>query len=221
MFLLKIAVALLTQESSFGSYVRNVLPILVSILLLEVITALLSKIRGRQKEKLDFKIKELIIEKNTTTDYYTLSTKEHFLLKNKALEAYNQGCVDKNLSLLVSTISNIVLLFGIIMTITNLGLVIIIPILLTILVRILSEYFDRNAYYIRLTQLAEVNRKSNYLHQICEHIRFAKEIRTFDLQDKFDHKLESVSEEKIQIWKKYMRIFRYSSATYDIADIGL
>jgi len=221
MFLLKIAVALLTQQSTFANFVSNVLPILSSILLLEIVTAFLSKVRGWQKEKLDFKIKELMIEKNTTTDYYTLSTKEYFMLKTKALEAYNQGCVDKNISLLFSTLSNFALLFGIIITITSLGMAIILPIIITIIVRILSEYFDRKAYYIRSTELAEVNRKSNYLHQVCEHIRFAKEIRMFDLKNKFDQKLESVSDKKTKIWKKYMRIFRYSSATYDIADIGL
>ena len=221
MFLLKIAVSLLTQNATFESYISHVLLILSSILFLEVFNALLTKIRSKQKEYLDFKIKELIIEKNNGTDYYTLSTKEYFMLKSKALEAYNQGCVDKNISLLFSTISNIILLLGIIITIATLGLAIILPILVTVAVRILSEYFDRNAYYIRTTQLAEVNRKSNYLHQICEHIRFAKEIRTFDLKDKFNQKLENVSEEKANIWKKYMRIFRTSSATYDIADIGL
>lgn len=221
MFLLKKGVALLTEGAAFELYISNVLPILLLMLSLEIITAALSRIREGQKEKLHFRIKELIIEKNDKTDYYALSTKEYYMLQSKAYEAYSQGCVDKNISLLFSTISNVVVLLGIILTITTLGMVIVLPIVVTVIVRILSEYFDRKAYYIRTTQLAEIGRKCNYLHQICENIQFAKEIRTFDLKDKFDHKLEEISEEKVKIWKKYVGIFRYSSATYDIADIGL
>ena len=221
MYLLKVAVNLLTEISSFKSYLLSISIILLIILFLELSNTLINKFKSAQKIKLDFAIKEQMIEKNDSIDYYTLSTKEYFLLKTKALEGYEHGCIEENVSLVFSIISNIILLVGLMFTISSLGLALLLPVGITIGVRVMSEYFDRKANYIRTSQMAEINRKSNYLHHICENIHFAKEIRVFNLEDKFDDKLEEVSNEKNHIWEKYMKIFRYSSATYIIADIIL
>lgn len=221
MYLLKTAVNLLMERSEFQTYFFSISFILVTIFILELSNALLNKEKAKQKTKLDFSIKGQMIEKTDSFDYFTLSTKEYFILKSKAMEGYGQGCIEKNVSLFFSIIANIVLLAGIIFTISYLGFALLLPICITIIVRILSEYFDRSANYIRTTQMSEINRKSNYLHRICENIRFAKEIRLFNLENKFDLKLKKNSNEKTQIWEKYMRIFRYSSATHIIADVIL
>lgn len=221
MYLLKTAVTMLMELSEFQTYILSISSILVTILVLEFSNAVLNKIKSKQKMKLDFSIKEQMIEKTDSFDYFMLSTKDYFMLQSKAMEGYGQGCIEKNVFLVFSIVSNIVLLAGIFFTISSIGFALLLPICITIIVRILSEYFDRNASYIRTTQMSEINRKSNYLHRICENIRFAKEIRVFNLEDKFDLKLKEISNEKTQIWKKYMRIFRYSSATHIIADIIL
>ncbi len=221
MYLLKTAVAMLTERPEFRTYILYILPILFTILVLESANSSLNKLKSQQKLKLDFIIKEQMIEKTDSFDYYTLSTSECFLLRAKAMEGYGQGCIEKNVSLVFSIISNVILLAGIVFTISSLGFVLLLPICMTILVRVLSEYFDRSANYIRTTQMSEINRKSNYLHQICEKIQYAKEIRVFHLANKFDLRLRETGNEKMQIWKKYLRIFRYSSATHIIADIIL
>jgi ABC-type multidrug transport system fused ATPase/permease subunit len=221
MYLLRTAVNILTQNANFFKYMNSVSFILTIILLLELLGAIIGKVRSNKKTELDLTIQDEIMNKNTTMDYYTLSTKEYFILKSKAIDGYNQGCIEKNVSLLSSIISNIILLTGIIYTISSLGLLLLLPIFITILVRVISEIFDRSASYIRTTKMAEINRKSGYLHKICENIKFAKEIRIFNLQNKFDSRLENVSQEKNSIWKKYMRTFRYSSATHIISDIFL
>lgn len=220
-YLLKTAVTMLMETSKFTTYILSISLILGIILFLELSNAVLNKIKLKQKIKFDFLIKEQMIEKTNSFDYFTLSTKEYFLLKSKAMEGYEQGCIEKNVSLVFSIVSNIILLTGIVSTISSLGFTLLLPICVTIIVRILSEYFDRSANYVRTTQMSEINRKSNYLHQICENIQFAKDIRIFNLENKFDFKLKEHSNEKMQIWKKYMRIFRYSSATHIIADIIL
>lgn len=221
MYLLKTAVTMLTERPGFRTYILYIYLILLTILVLELANAVLNKLRSQQKMKLDFRIKDQMIEKTDSFDYYTLSTKEYYLLRAKAMEGYGQGCIEKNVSLVFSIVSNVILLAGIVFTISSLGFVLLLPICMTILVRVLSEYFDRSANYIRTTQISEINRKSNYFHQICEKIQYAKEIRVFHLEDRFDIKLKEVSNEKMQIWKKYLRIFKYSSATHIIADIIL
>lgn len=221
MYLLKKAVSGLEEPSGFRAYIFPVFYILSIIFILEWTSNLLDKIIVKSKLKLDFLIKEQIIEKTDALDYFVLSTKEYFVLQSKAMEGYGQGAVEENVHLFFSLISNLILLSGIGVVILSLGPALLLPICMTIAVRILSEFFDRKAGYIRRTEMPEVNRKSNYLHKICEDIRFAKEIRIFHLENKFDAKLREISREKVNIWKRYMGIFRYSSATYVIADIIL
>lgn len=221
MYLLKNAVSALEEPSGFQAYIFPVFYILSIIFILEWSSNLLDKTIEKSKLKLDFLIKEQMMEKTNTLDYFTLSTKEYFVLQSKAKEGYGQGGIEKNVHLLFSLVSNLILLSGIVVAISSLGPALLLPICMTIAVRILSEFFDRKAGYIRRTEMSEVNRKSNYLHKICEDIRFAKEIRIFHLENKFDAKLREISREKVNIWKRYMGIFRYSSATYVIADIIL
>lgn len=221
MFLLKTAVTMLIDLSEFTTYIFSVSLLLSTILVFELSNTILNKFKTKQKMKLNFSIKEQIIEKTDCFDYFTLSTKEYYMLQSKAVEGYGQDCIEKNVSLVFNIASNLILLSSIIFMISSLGFVLLLPICITIIVRILSEYFDRQASYIRTTQMSEINRKSKYLHRICENIRFAKEIRVFNLEEKFDIKLKEASKEKTQIWKKYMRIHRYSSLTHIIADIIL
>lgn len=221
MFLLKTAVNLLTELALFEKYASSILALLILILAAEIANAAVARLKSNEKAELDFMIQDQIILKNDSFDYYTLSTKEFFLLKNKAMDGYKNGCIENNISYFFSILSNIVLLFSIFLTIFSLGFTLLLPIGVTIVVRIISEYFDRKANYIRATKITEINRKSKYLHNICENLRYAKEIRTFHLDTKFNHKLEEVFHEKKSIWKKYMLTFRYSSATYLIAEILL
>lgn len=221
MYLLKTAVDLLTRNTQFRDYIKSVALFLLIISSVEIISAQLDKMKVIQKSNLDFLIQDQMIQKNDSINYYTLSTKEFFLLKSKALDGYGRGCIEENIALIFKIISNIIILSGIIFTVYSLGIALLLPVFAAISVRVVSEYFDRKASYIRATQLAEVNRKSNYLHHICEDIRYAKEIRIFNLQDKFDFKLLDVSNEKTNIFKKYMKTFQYSSATHIFADIIL
>ena len=171
-----------------------------------------------EKNALDISLKDIILNKNSETDYFIISTKEYFSIKRKAMEAYDQNCIEKNVSMLFSIISGLVVLTSISFTLRYLGWLMLLPIILSIGVRILAEFFDRKAYYIRITKLTDINRKCNYLHKICEGESYAKEVRIFNMEDKFDSKLISARDEKLDIWKKYMKKFRHSSATYEIAD---
>lgn len=221
MFLLKHAVSFLVSKCDFIRYLHLVLMLLTLIFVLEIFTTILSNIKERGKTHLDILVQEKIIEKNDCTDYYTLSTQNYAFSQSKALQAYNEGCLVNNISYVFSLISTIIVILGITVTISSLGVLVIIPVVISVFVRIISEYFDRNAHYIRSTEIAKVNKKSNYIHKVCEDITYAKEIRIFNLCDFLNKKNDVISNHKIASWKKYMGIFRKSSSAYDFADVAL
>ncbi len=86
MYLLKKAVSGLEEPSGFRAYIFPVFYILSIIFILEWTSNLLDKIIVKSKLKLDFLIKEQIIEKTDALDYFVLSTKEYFVLQSKAME---------------------------------------------------------------------------------------------------------------------------------------
>lgn len=221
MFLIKNAVAIISQGKDYLRYIIEIIILLLIIYMMDFIYAFFQKNKAYEKNALDISLKDIIFEKNSKTDYFIISTKEYFSLKRKAMEAYNQNCIEKNVSMFFSIISGLVVLLGLSFTLRYLGWLMLLPIILSIGVRILAEFFDRKAYYIRITKLTDINRKSNYLHKICEGESYAKEVRIFNMEDKFEDKLVATCDEKLGVWKKYMKKFRHSSATYEIADVLL
>lgn len=221
MFLMKNAVKIISANTGFVSYIRNIVCLLLLIFVLQFLNTLANRRKGYEKNVLDMQIKDVVFEKNSCIDYFTLSTQEYFMKKNKALEAYRQNCVEKNIVACCFLISQGITLLSVSVTFRQLGFVMLLPIMLSIGVRMLSEIFDRKAYYVRTTKLTDITRKGNYLRKICEGESYAKEIRIFHMEDAFHDKLESICQEKIKVWKAYMKKFRDSSATYEIADVLL
>jgi ATP-binding cassette subfamily B protein/ATP-binding cassette subfamily C protein len=217
-YLLKVSVSALLRIDRFQQYILPVLAILAIILFSELCATLLKRYTSDEKPRLDFQIKQWFIEKNDVIDYYTLSTKEYYEIKEKAMEAYGRDCIEENIHHIFSMVSNGILLCSLLYTLYSLGITLLLPLAGTVIVRIISEYYDRKAEYIRTSEMTGVNRKNKYLHVIGETIQYAKDIRIFNLQGSFAGKLRDTSNEKIALWKNYFKTFRKSAFLYVIAD---
>jgi hypothetical protein len=111
-YLLQTSVSTLLYLDNFGIYAARIMTILGVILFLELSISLLKKMVLKEEAALDFRIRQEFVEKNDRIDYYTLSTKEYFVLREKATEAYNSCYAVRPLSPMLNVDNNSIALFN-------------------------------------------------------------------------------------------------------------
>ena len=132
MFLIKNAVSIISQNNGYLCYIREMILLLLIIFMMDFLYAFFQKNKVCEKNALDISLKDIILNKNSETDYFIISTKEYFSIKRKAMEAYDQNCIEKNVSMLFSIISGLVVLTSISFTLRYLGWLMLLPIILSI-----------------------------------------------------------------------------------------
>ena len=219
LYLVKIVTEILSNpDARTKEYIIFVSAYFTFLLILEVVGQASENTRSREKERLDYQVKSQLVERTNEVDYYTLSTDDYSKQKEQALIGYSEGCLENSVNSFFSVLSNMLLLGTLIFSIATLGWIIVLPIFLVIIVRVISEYYDKKAEYIRSTEISSNSKRTKYLHNICENIDYAKDIRIFGLDKGLKKHLDENSNKKIQVWKKYLKTFQYSAFTYEIAD---
>lgn len=138
-----------------------------------------------------------------------------------ALKTSELGMVEKYIKATFSLISKLILLTVLLFSLYEVGVIILIPIFTSILIRSFSEYFEKKGDYIREHKLSVLEKKNAYLHHICEDESYAKEIRIFSLLEPLQQKLRHFERERMKIWKAFLSTFRYNAGIYHIAELLL
>lgn|GEM_PF-2277158 len=220
-YMVKSLVAFVSEDYRLGLALARILAISFTYLILELVANKLTNISNLRRDRLLIRVKEAFARKCIKMDYASLSSKDLLDLKERALFAFEKNYLTKNLDAAIGLIGSLLALSGLIYMVSSLGLLLIIPFIVSVTVRVISDFYKKKVLYLRGTEVLAIKRKTSYLGKLASDFKYAKDIRLFDLKDRFYGRMEEVSEEKHLIKSKMFRMMRICSYVYHLGEFFL
>ncbi len=225
MYLVKYSIDLLTNHVSFSTYLLTIGIIVLIILSVSVITMLINTRLGFVKDRFYAKIRLEISEICLDTDYSNIQKKSFLENKDFALAAASNDSLDLIINSLHSVISGVIIIGGVIYVLSEASLIIIIPIILSLAIDLYNDWLNARQNFIDTKEEVEYSRKSRYLQKISSDFSYAKEIRMFNLKERFKGRMDEVDDllyklrEQRRKRRRPLAIFAYGADT--ILDIAI
>ncbi|MBQ8392458.1 MAG: ABC transporter ATP-binding protein [Clostridia bacterium] len=199
MYLVSYSIDLLTNKVDFNKYLRIIGFIVGLMLLTSILSMLINSILEYSKKKFYTKIRQDINYICLHTDYEKIQSKSFIEEKDFALSALNNDSLELYIQSVKTLISSIIVIAGTLYIISFASLFILIPLAITIILISYNSYLNCIQNYVETKEEIEYGKKSTYLQSISRDFSYAKEIRAFDLKDKFKKRMDEVAELLLRI----------------------
>ena len=168
--------------------------------LLHVVSSMLiNSMLEYSKKKFYTKIRQEINYICLHTDYEKIQSKSFVEEKDFALSTLNNDSLEMYIQSVKTLISSIIVIAGTLYIISFASLFILIPLAVSIILVSYNSYLNAIQNYVETKEEIEYRKKSTYLQSISRDFSYAKEIRAFDLKDKFKKRMDEVDELLLRI----------------------
>lgn len=225
MYLINYSIDLLTKNVDFGEYLLTVGVIILIRLSFAAASMIIGNRLGYVKSRFYAKIRLEISEICINTDYANVQKKSFLENKNFALIASSNGSLDLFINSMQSVISSFIVIGGVIYIISEVSLILIIPLALALAIDLYNDWLNARQNFIDTKEEIEYSRKSGYLQNISFDFAYAKEIRMFNLKERFKRRMDEVDEllfklrEQRRRRRRPLAILAYGSDT--VLDIAI
>ena len=225
MYLINYSIDLLTKNVDFGEYLLTVGVIILIRLSFAAASMIIGNRLGYVKSRFYAKIRLEISEICINTDYANVQKKSFLENKNFALIASSNGSLDLFINSMQSVISSLIVIGGVIYIISEVSLILIIPLALALAIDLYNDWLNARQNFIDTKEEIEYSRKSGYLQNISFDFAYAKEIRMFNLKERFKRRMDEVDEllfklrEQRRRRRRPLAILAYGSDT--VLDIAI
>lgn len=225
MYLINYSVDLLTKRVDFREYLFTVGIIILIILAFSVTSMIIGTRLGYVKSRFYTKLRLEISEICINTDYANIQKKSFLENKNFALVAASNGSLDLFINSMQSVISGLIVIGGVIYIISEVSLILLIPIALSLAIDLYNDWLNAQQNFIDTKEEIEYSRRSGYLQNISSDFAYAKEIRMFNLKERFKRRMDEVDDllfklrEQRRRRRRPLAILAYGSDT--VLDIAI
>lgn len=137
----------------------------------------------------------------------------------------NNDSLDLFIKSLRSVLSSFIIISGVLYIISTVSFILIIPLASALVIDLYNDYLNARQNFIDIKEQVEYSRKSGYLQSISSDFEYAKEIRMFNLKERFKQRMDEVDQllftlrEHRRKQRRPLAIFTYGSDT--VLDIAI
>jgi len=128
------------------------------------------------------------------TDYCNIQSKSFLESKAFALTALERDSLDSFIQSLRKILSCILIISGVIYIISESSLIILVALAISLAINLYNDYLNARHNFTDTKEEVEYRRKSSYLQSISADFSYAKEIRMFNLKDRFRERMDEVEQ---------------------------
>ena len=152
-------------------------------------------------------------------DYADIQSKRFIENKNFAIAAMENGSIDLCIQSIKKLLSSVFIMAGVLYIISEVSFLILLPLAVSLFLNFYCDYLNARQNFIDIKEAVEYGKKSSYLQSISTDFAYAKEIRMFNLKERFQGRMDEVeqllyrSRELRRKQRKPSGILVYSSET--------
>lgn len=192
MYLTTYSIDCLTGKVAFSEYLKIIAGILAVMMCIAILSMLtnnrLKYIKGKFYSDIRMQINDICMY----TDYCNVQMKSFLESKSFALTALDRDCLDLFIQSLRRLLSCILIISGVIYIISESSLIILVALVVSLAINLYNDYLNARHNFTDTKEDVEYRRKSSYLQSISADFSFAKEIRMFNLKDRFRERMDEV-----------------------------
>ena len=225
MYLINYSIDLLTKQVTFKEYLLIAGTIILIIFSVSLASMLINNRLSYIKNRFYAKIRLEIYDICLSTDYSNIQLKTFLENKNFALAAMNNDSLDLFITSLRSVLSSLIIISGVLYIISTVSFILLIPLVFALAIDLYNDYLNARQNFIDTKEQVEYSRKSSYLQSISSDFEYAKEIRMFNLKERFKQRMDEVEQllftlrEHRRKQRRPLAIFTYGSDT--VLDIAI
>ncbi len=194
MYLTSYSVDCLVGETTFREYLNIIISILAAMIVIAAFSMFtnnkLQYAKGRFYSDIRMQINDICMY----TDYCNIQSKSFLDSKTFAIAALDRDCLDLFIQSLHKVLSCILIISGVIYIISESSLIILIVLAISLVINLYNDYLNARHNFTDTKEEVEYRRKSSYLQSISSDFSFAKEIRMFNLKDRFHERMDEVEQ---------------------------
>ena len=199
MYLMNYSIDLLTRRAAFGDYFAMLCVIIGIMLATAVVLMFVKNQLAYEKEELRSGLRNHVNRVCLDSDYMDLQTKSYHEKREFALKAIDNDSLDLFIDSVKSLVSSLIILSGVVFIVSKVSLLIMIPVVISLLLDLIDDYLNARQNFVDTKEDIEYRRKSSYLHSISSDFAYAKEIRMFNLKERFKARMDEVEELMIKL----------------------
>lgn len=218
-YLASVTLDLLTSRSAEFDYVKAVLLLFLSILLIELLHLFFSNRCEREEKSFDRTVSGEIASACMDIPYEAISRNDVLEQMDRALTALNRGALIQQITSIGDMITNAVALIGMITIALQVHVILLIPFAISVGIKLLSDYFEQNRNYVMENSDRPHWRRLRYIFSLAADFSFAKEIRLFGMREGLSRKMKEATDKSEAIAKKlygYSRLLAIAAVFSDI-----
>lgn len=193
-YLASYSVDLVTKHVDFLHYLRVITLIIALIVFIALARNLLSVRLSYVKQKMYIRIQLTIDQICLDTDYINIQSKSFQERKAFAVAALQKDYLDLFIKSLKQSLSSLLIMVGVLYIISESSFWILIPFAISLALGLYNDFLNARQNFEELKEETEYRRKSTYLQNISRDFQYAKEIRLFQLKDRFKRRMDEVDE---------------------------
>lgn len=192
MYLTSLSIDCLVSEADFVEYLNVIIGIIAIIILVAALSTLTNNKLEYVKKRFYSDIRMQINDICMNTDFCNIQSKTFLESKTFAIEALNRDCLDAFIQSMRRVISCILIIGGVSYVISKSSLIILIALVVSLAINLYNDYLNARHNFTDTKEEVEYRRKSTYLQSISSDFSFAKEIRLFNLKNRFHKRMDEV-----------------------------
>ncbi len=193
-YLARYSVELITRQVDFPVYLRTVGIILLASILLSFTEHFRSVRFQYVKDKLYAEIQLSIDKTCLCVDYETLQSKDFQERKAFAVATLQKEDLDLFIRSMNQVLQSLLIMAGVLYILSEASFWILIPFGVSTMIGLYHDYLNAKQNFEELKEETEYRRKSDYLQSMSRDFSYAKEIRLFQLKDRFKKRMDEVDE---------------------------
>lgn len=193
-YLARYSVDLITKQVKFSLYLQVITVIIAFMLFIALIGRLLTVRMEYVKQKMYAGIQLTIDQICLDTYYMNIQSKTFQERKAFAVAALQNDYLDLFIKSFKQILSSLFIISGVLYILSEVSFWILIPLAVSLVLEFYNDYLNARQNFVELKEETEYRRKTNYLQTISCDFQYAKEIRLFQLKDRFKRRMDEVDE---------------------------
>ncbi len=194
MYLINYSIDFITKRVGFREYLVMLASIIGIMLAVSLLSMLVNNRLSYERERLYSKLKLQIDKVCLRSDYMDIQTKSYLEKKDFALKAIDNDSLNLFINSMRSIISSLLVASGVLYIISAVSFWILIPVAVSLAIDLFNDYLNARQNFVDTKESIDYNRKSSYLRSISSDFAYAKEIRMFNLKERFKARMDEVDE---------------------------
>jgi hypothetical protein len=218
MYLIKYSIDLLARKSGLREYMITISVIVGIMLLIGIISTFIGNNRDNRKSVLRTNISLEMSKICMNVDYELVAEKDFLEKKDFTMDVLNNNKLELVIDSISGIISSILILLGMLYIVSSVSYIILIPLCLAIVCSLYSDFLNANVNFKEDKFKTEIHRKDSYIQSLSQDFSYAKEIRVFNLKDKFFKRMNDLQTLLFETSKQNFKTLRVSILVYYLAD---